>query len=55
MKKQKRQWKDRAKDKDFYFAIILKENGKVIGEIDAIPETPAPDEENAVLDTFSPC
>ena len=47
--------KDRAKDKDFYFAIVLKENGKVIGEIDAIPETPAPDEKNAVLDTFSPC
>lgn len=46
---------DRAKEKEYYFAIVLKENGKVIGEIDAMPENPAPDEENAVLDTFSPC
>ena len=46
---------DRAKDGEYYFAIVLKENGKVIGEIDAMPETPAPDEKNAVLDTFSPC
>ena len=29
---------DRAKDKELYFAIVLKENGKVIGEIDAMPE-----------------
>ena len=46
---------ERAKDSEYYFAIVLKQNGKVIGEIDAMPETPAPDEENAVLDTFSPC
>ena len=46
---------DRAKDGEYYFAITLKENGKAIGEIDAMPETHAPDEENAVLDTFSPC
>ena len=46
---------ERAKDTAFYFAIVLKESGKVIGEIDAMPETHAPDEENAVLDTFSPC
>ena len=46
---------DRAKDGEFYFAITLKENGKVIGEIDAMSETTAPDEENAVRDTFSPC
>ena len=45
---------ERAKDGEYYFAIVLKENGKVIGEIDAMPETPAPDEKNAVLDTFSP-
>ena len=44
---------DRAKDGEYYFAITLKETGKVIGEIDAMPETHAPDEENAVLDTFS--
>ena len=46
---------ERAKDEDYYFAIVLKENGKVIGEIDAMPEATAPDEKNAVLDTFSPC
>ena len=51
----KRATLERAKDKEYYFAIVLKENGKVIGEIDAMPETPAPDEKNAVLDTFSPC
>lgn len=46
---------ERSKDKEFYFAIVLKETGKVIGEIDAMPENPAPDEKDAVLDTFSPC
>ena len=34
---------------------MLKENNKVIGEIDAMPESPAPDDKNCVLDTFSPC
>ena len=33
----------RSEDNDFYFAIVLKENGKVIGEIDAHPETSQPD------------
>ena len=46
---------ERAKNTEFYFAIVLKENGKVIGEIDAMPEPPAPDDKNAMLDTFSPC
>ena len=46
---------DRAKHEEYYFAIVLKETGKVIGEIDAMPENPAPDEKNAVPDTFSPC
>ena len=46
---------ERAKDAEYCFAIVLRENGKVIGEIDAMPETPAPDEKDAVLDTFSPC
>ena len=27
---------ERAKEKEYYFAIVLKESGKVIGEIDAI-------------------
>lgn len=46
---------DRSKDGEYYFAIVLKENSKVIGEIDAMPETAAPDEKDSVLDTFSPC
>ena len=45
----------RADDTDLYFAIVLKESGKVIGEIDAAPEATAPDEDNAPQDTFSPC
>ena len=45
----------RSKETDFYFAIVLKENGKVIGEIDAAPEATAPDREEAPHDTFSPC
>ena len=46
---------ERAKDGEFYFAITLKDSGKVIGEIDAKSEATAPDEENAERDTFSPC
>ena len=44
----------RADDTELYFAIVLKETGKVIGEINAHPEATAPDE-NAQQDTFSPC
>ena len=44
----------RAEDTEFYFAIVLKETGKVIGEITAHPQATAPDED-AVQDTFSPC
>ena len=43
----------RGEDKEFYFAIVLKENGKVIGEMDAYPESTGP--EGGVKDTFSPC
>lgn len=46
----------RAKETEYVFAIVLKENGKVIGEIDAFPESGEPhQDENAVLDNFSPC
>ena len=45
----------RTKETEYYFAIVLKGTGKVIGEIMAHPETHAPEEENAVRDTFSPC
>ena len=46
----------KAEDKEFLFAIVLKDNGKVIGEIEAHPETSQPDgTDNIALDTFSPC
>lgn len=47
--------KRRAKETEFLFAIVLKDTGKVIGEIDAYPENATPDEANSALDTFSPC
>ena len=47
---------ERAEDAEYTFAIVLKENGKIIGEIDAHPESSQPDmAENYVKDTFSPC
>ena len=46
---------ERAKEKEYYFAIVLKEDGRVISEIDAMAEIAAPDAQNGVLDTFSPC
>lgn len=46
----------RSGETEYYFAITLKETGKVIGEIDAYPETGEPHaDENTVRDTFSPC
>jgi len=45
----------RGEDKEFYFAIVLKENGKVIGEIDAYPESTGPESASSPKDTFSPC
>ncbi len=44
---------DRIKDNEFYFAIVLKENNKIIGEVFAHPESTTPSEED--LDTYSPC
>ena len=46
---------ERSRDVDYTFAIVLKETGKVIGEIDAAPEATAPDRDSAPEDTFSPC
>lgn len=45
---------ERSKDTEYTFAIVLKENNKVIGEIDVHPESMSP-EQDSVLDTFSPC
>ena len=44
-----------SQNKEYGVSLTLKESGKVIGEIDAMPEATAPDEENAARDTFSPC
>ena len=38
---------------ELYLAIVLKETGKVIGEIFAHPEGNEPEDE--IKDTFSPC
>ena len=47
---------EKAKEEGFCFAITLKENGKVIGEIEAHPETSQPDgTEHIAMDTYSPC
>ena len=34
----KAEMKERAKETEYYFAITLKDTGKIIGEIDAFPE-----------------
>lgn len=47
---------ERAEDAEYTFAIVLKDTGRVIGEIDAHPESSQPDmAENFVKDTFSLC
>lgn len=48
--------KKRLGETEYYFAITLKDDGKVIGEIDAYPEAGEPHaDEDAERDTFSPC
>ena len=48
--------KKRVGETEYYFAITLKDTGKVIGEIDAYPEPGEPhSDESAPKDTFSPC
>jgi RimJ/RimL family protein N-acetyltransferase len=48
--------KKRVGEKEYYFAIVLKDSGKVIGEIDAYPEAGEQHaDENDPKDTFSPC
>ena len=44
----------RAEETEYLFAITLRDTGRVIGEIEAHPESAAP-EPDAVKDTFSPC
>ena len=48
--------KEKMAHREYCFAIVLKDIGKVIGEIEAHPESSQPDEaENFAEDTFSPC
>lgn len=48
--------KNRVNETEFYFAITLKESGKVIGEIEAYPEPgEVYTDGSAPKDTFSPC
>ena len=52
----RKEMKERAGETEYYFAIVLKETGKVIGEIDAYPEAGEPHaDESDPKDTFSPC
>lgn len=51
----KEEMKKRSGETEYYFAITLKENNKVIGEIDAYPENQEPHDTTSPLDTFSPC
>ena len=48
--------KKRLGETEYYFAVTLRDGGKVIGEIFAFPEAGEPHgDEHAVRDTFSPC
>lgn len=48
----KAEMKNRTGETEYTFAIVLKESGKVIGEIEAYPESGEPHSDR---DTFSPC
>ena len=45
----------RSSETEYYFAIVLKESGKVIGEIEAYPEPADEHGADSEMDTFSPC
>lgn len=51
----KAEMKKRIGETEYYFAIVLKDSDKVIGEIDAYPERGEPHNTNSPFDTFSPC
>ena len=52
----KAEMKNRVGETEYYFAITLKDGGKVIGEIDAYPEAGEQHtDEKDTKDTFSPC
>ena len=45
----------RMPETEYYFAIVLKDSSKVIGEISAYPEYSEPHDTASAMDTFSPC
>lgn len=45
----------RLKETEYYFAIVCKETGKVIGEIEGFPDPADPADPYPAKDTFSPC
>ncbi|MBQ3077106.1 MAG: GNAT family N-acetyltransferase [Clostridia bacterium] len=45
----------RAAEREYCFAVVLKETGEVIGEVEAYPESGDPHNPDAPRDTFSPC
>jgi RimJ/RimL family protein N-acetyltransferase len=45
----------RSSETEYYFAIVLKDCGKVIGEINAYPEPADEHGADSQMDTFSPC
>ena len=48
--------KEKMRCSEYCFAIVLRDTGKVIGEIEAHPESSQPDgAQSYVKDTFSPC
>lgn len=51
----KAELKKRVGETEYYFAIVLKDADKVIGEIDAYPEHGEPHNTSSPFDTFSPC
>lgn len=51
----KAEMKKRTDETEYYFAIVLKNDNKVIGEIEAYPERGEPHDTKSPLDTFSPC
>ena len=55
LKEAKAEMKKRIDETEYYFAIVLKEDDKVIGEIAAYPERGEPHDIASPLDTFSPC
>lgn len=53
----KAEMRNRKGETEYYFAIVLKDDSKVIGEINAYPEHSEPHDtdEASPCDTFSPC